>query len=72
MYWFKKEYRDRIVSKIAWVEKQHSRKWLVLDCTGRIIKRFCTFRQASQYLASYGLEKRAVERTPVRKYLFTN
>ena len=72
MYWYKEEYRERIVSKVAWIEKQHSRKWLVLDCTGRIIKKFRRFRDASQYLASYGLEKRAVEKSPVRKYLFTN
>ena len=72
MHWYKEEYKEREVTKIAWVEKQHSRKWLVLDCTGRIIKRFYTLRQASQYLASQGLYKRAVEKSPVRKYLFTN
>ena len=72
MYWFKEKYKDKIVTKIAWVEKENPKKWAVTDCTGRIIKRFSTFRQASQYLASYGLQKRAVERTPVRKYLFTN
>ena len=72
MYWFKKEYREGEVTKIAWVEKENSRSWVILNYRGGIIKRFPTFRQASQYLASYGLQKRAVENTYTRKYLFTN
>jgi len=72
MHWYKEEYKEREVTKIAWVEKENSRSWVILNCTGRIIKRFCTFREASQYLASYGLQKRAVENTYTRKYLFTN
>lgn len=72
MHWYKKEDMQREITKVAWVERENPRSWVILNCTGRIVKRFRTFKRASQYLATQGLYKRGVEKSPVRRYLFTN